>query len=134
MADLSTALFSRWTSSAAITAVIGTRAYPNIRPQKSLLPAIRYQIISDPRTEHLKNYDAVQMARVQADCFGATYVEARALGELLITEMFAPASIEGIEFGHTKAEGPRDGGEDVDGTGFVHRAIVDLIIEYGFTS
>ena len=64
---------------AVSTAVGGSRIYPMIRPQGSTLPAITYQRVSrsrvDPfnRSDPLDADERVQNARLQIDCWAATY-------------------------------------------------------------
>ena len=52
------------------------------------------------------------------------------MAETIIAAVANPATVDGIKFGRTKAEGPRDLGEDVDGVGYVHRASMDLLAEH----
>lgn len=129
MPDFASALHARLTADPQVAASVSMRVYWVNRPQNSDLPAIRLQTISDPRPEHLNGYDGARVVRVQADCFATTYGGARQLAEKVIAAVSAPATAGGIVFGHTKAEGPRDLGEDT-ASGFVHRASVDLLVEH----
>lgn len=136
MPDFASALHARLTGDADVAALVDTRVYWVNRPQNSPLPAIRLQTISDPRPEHLGGYDAARVTRVQADCFAQAkadgtggYKQARALAEKVIAAVAAPATVGGVVFGHTKAEGPHDLGEDT-AAGFIHRASVDLLVEH----
>ena len=125
MADLQSALHAR------LSAAIGnSRVYWGIAPQKAQLPYVRLNTISDPRPQHLKGYDGARPTRVQADVFASTYAEARSVSESIIAALAAPAEVGGIRFGRTKAEGPRDLGEDVRGDGFIHRLSTDLLAEH----
>lgn len=110
--------------------VTGGKVFWNIVPQGTTLPYTRLQVVSDPRPEHLKGYDAMRQSRVQADHFAATYAAALAGAEATIAALAEPESGNGIRFGRTKAEGPRDLGEDIEGIGFVHRASVDLLVAH----
>lgn len=96
----------------------------------AVAPYIRLQTISDPRPQHLAGYDGARVTRVQADCFGATHKDTRALALATIAALAAPATVGGVTFGRTKAEGPRDLGEDVAGIGFIHRASIDLFVHH----
>lgn len=129
MADFASALYARLTADAPIAAVVGTRIYWGIIPQNSTRPNIRLQTISDDRPAHLQGYDGARVTRVQCDCFAATYGAARGLAEKVITALAVPDEVGGVFFGFTKAEGPRDLGEDT-ASGFVHRASVDLLVEH----
>lgn len=98
-------------------------------PPGAALPYLRLQTISDPRPEHLGGYNGARVTRVQVDCFAATHKAAQALAHELIATVAAPATVGGVGFGRTSAEGPRDLGED--GTqDFIHRAAVDLLVEH----
>jgi hypothetical protein len=130
MADFATALFTRLTTDAAVSAVVGTRVYWVKVPQGTALPYVRLQTISDPRPVHLQGYESARVTRVQADCFAATYGAARGLAEKIVTAVAVPADVGGVHFGFTKAEGPQDLGEDIAGGTFTHRASLDLLVEH----
>ncbi|MBX7459555.1 tail completion protein gp17 [Qipengyuania huizhouensis] len=125
MPDLQTALRSR-----IVTAVGHSRVYWTLVPQGASRPYVRMQTISDPRPEHLTGYDGARITRVQVDVFAEKYSEARAASETIIAAVANPATVSGIKFGRTKAEGPRDLGEDVEGVGYVHRLSLDLLAEH----
>ena len=93
-------------------------------------PYIRMQTISDPRPQHLNGYQKARVTRVQIDVFADSYGAARSAAETIIAAVSDPATVSGIKFGRTKAEGPRDLGEDVEGVGYVHRASLDLLVEH----
>jgi hypothetical protein len=129
MADFATALHLRLKNDAAVAAVVGTRIFWVKVPQNAARPYVVLQTISDPRPAHLGGYNGARVTRVQADCIGDTYGAVRTLAEKIITALATPDTVGGVHFGFTKAEGPRDLGEDVDGVGFVHRASLDLLVE-----
>ena len=125
MPDLQSALRTR-----IVTAAGHSRVYWTLVPQGATRPYVRMQTISDPRPQHLEGYETARMTRVQVDVFADTYGAARSLAEIIIAAVAQPATVSGIKFGRTKAEGPRDLGEDVDGVGYVHRASIDLLVEH----
>jgi hypothetical protein len=129
MADFATALRTRLISFGPLSTLLATRVYPLIRPQSSPLPAIRYQVISDPRPENLKGYDGARVSRVQVDCFASTYVGARDVAEKVVAAIASPATVAGVQFGRVKAEGPRDLFNDTD-SGDIYGASVDLLVEH----
>ena len=124
MADLQTAIRSR-----IVAALDHPRVYWTLVPQGAERPYVRMQTISDLRPEHLAGYDGARTTRVQVDVFADKYSEARAASETIIAAVAEPETVDGIKFGRTKAEGPRDLGEDVEGVGYVHRASLDLLAE-----
>lgn len=129
MADFATALRARLVADSAVAAIVGTKVYWTLVPQGTALPYIRMQTVSDPRPEHLRGYQSARQTRVQVDCFAGSYATARALAEAVIATAAFPSTVGGVAFGRTKAEGPRDLGEDT-GNGFVHRLSLDLLTEH----
>ena len=125
MPDHMAALHSR------ISAAIGnTRVYPGFVPQGKARPYVRMNTVSDVRPQHLQGYDGARSTRVQIDVFSDSYGEARAISETIIAALAEPATVAGVKFGRTKAEGPRDEGEDVEGIGYIHRLRTDLLAEH----
>ena len=125
MPDLQSALFSR------VSAAIGSmQVYWGTAPQGKARPYVRMNTISDPRPQHLTGYDSARQTRVQVDVFADTYSEARSITETIIAAVAQPATVSGVKFGRTKAEGPRDLGEDVDGVGYIYRLSLDLLAEH----
>lgn len=132
MADVGTGIFAWLTNAEAVTADLGSRLYPGRKvPQNVQRPYGCYQVISDPRPQHLKGYDSTRVARVQIDIFADRYADAKRVAETIIAEVATPGTHGGVKFGRVKAEGPRDLGEDADTeSGFVHRASIDLLAEH----
>ena len=135
MASFTEALRDRLLADAAVAALAEARIYWLVVPQGAAKPYIRMQVISDPRPEHLQDYDGARRTIVRADCFAEKtettggYAASRALALAVIAALARPAVAGGIRFGRGKAEGPRDLGEDTAG-GHVHRASVDIAIEH----
>ena len=127
MPDMQSALVARLKSAAPIAGIVGSRIYWTKVPQDTDLPYIRMQTISDERPADLEEYDAARETRVQVDCFAESYQTARALAEAVIYSTAEPATISGVRLGRTKAEGPRDLGEDIAGK-FIHQLSIDLLI------
>lgn len=134
MPTLKSALVQRLLAADPVSAIVAQKIKWGIVPQTTALPYVRMQVISDPRPIHLKGYDGARETRVQVDCFATTSVEADALAAAIIATMLPPtAHAPGGHFGRTKALGPEDLGEDVEGKGFIHRAKVDLLVRHTFS-
>lgn len=124
MADMQVALRQR------IVAAVGhSRVFWTLVPQGTALPYVRLQTVSDPRPQHLGGYDRARTTRVQADAFAKTYAEARSASEAFINAVAHPGTTSGVKFGRTRAEGPRDLGEDTT-AGYIHRLSTDLLTEH----
>lgn len=59
----------RLASDTAVAALVGTRVYQLILPQKPTLPAVRVQLIDDPSLYHLRGSEDTARARVQVDAY-----------------------------------------------------------------
>lgn len=130
MADFAIALRGRVVAAPSVSAVLGTRLYPRDKvPQNAPKPYGYYQVISDPRPEHLKGYDGARQSRMQVDIIADDYASARAIGETIIAAIANPGIFGGIRFGRTKAEGPRDLSEET-ASGTISRASLDLLTEH----
>lgn len=113
-----------------IAPVLSGRLYPRDKvPQKAARPYATYQVISDPRPEHLKGYDRSRQSRVQVDVIAATYGEARGVSEDIIAAVAAPGVHGGTRFGRVKAEGPRDLSEET-ASGTISKASTDLLVDH----
>ena len=124
------ALRTRLVGAAGVQTLVGDKVHWAIVPAKTALPYIRLQTISDPREPTLAGLSAARTTRVRADCMATKYGTARAIAEAVVAEMEQPAALDGIRFGKSRSLGPRDLGEDVPGTGYVHRLSLDLLIEH----
>lgn len=130
MADFAIALRGRIVAAPTVSADLGTRLYPRDKvPQNATKPYATYQVISDPRPEHLKGYQRARQSRVQVDVFADTYEKARSIGENIIAAVATPGTFGGIKFGRVKGEGPRDLSEET-ASGTVSRASLDLLPEH----
>ncbi|WP_288413847.1 DUF3168 domain-containing protein [uncultured Novosphingobium sp.] len=131
MADFQAAMIQRLLADGAVQAIVGSKANWVVTGQSVAPPYLRLQDIGGLLSQHLKGYDGMQVARVQADCFGVTHRQSNQLAVAVITAIAAPTQVEGVKFGRGRADGrPRDLGEDVPGKGFIHRASVDLLVAY----
>jgi hypothetical protein len=95
------------------------------RAQAKQLPAIRLTMVSMPRDYTMAGAQATQMYRVQADCYGSTYKQAKLLGDEL-TALLEPAS---GAFQASFVLGQRDNPEQTD-SGTVHCRSIDFQITH----
>jgi len=81
--EIDVALYTVLTSDAAVSALVGTRVYPNIVPQNKAMPAITYQQISGLRNYTMDGPVGLVEARFQINCWSTTYVQSRVLARLV---------------------------------------------------
>ena len=127
MADLSQALVTRLLADTGLAAAVDDRIHWSIVPQDTPLPYIRLQVVSDHEDTDIKGRPLPHDARVQMDCFAMSYGETRMLAKLVKAALREPAQVAGVQFGRAQFAGPRDGGEDGDGS-WVHRASLDCAL------
>ena len=70
-------------SSPAITSLIGDRVFPMSLPGGSALPALTYQVISDPPNTVLKGESKKRHPRIQLSCWSNSYGSAKQLANLI---------------------------------------------------
>lgn len=67
----------------SIAALVSARAFPLRLPQKAVMPAITYLMVSDVRPQHLRGTSGRPNDRFQIDAWAATHDGAVALGALI---------------------------------------------------
>jgi len=90
------ALEARLRADEAINGPIGGRIEWGRRIEA--IPAVTLQIVSDPRPQHLKGFQAVRSTDVQIDVWSATAGEAAVIRDVLIDRLVAPAMVEQVQF------------------------------------
>lgn len=123
--DFHSALRTRLILDPMVGLLIGDRVTWIERPQTAALDAITLQVISDPRTQHLKGFNDLRETRVQLDCWSRSHLGATSLGEAAIAALVPEDSADGVTFNRAHVDAVRDLGEPTP-TGFIHRTSVDL--------
>jgi hypothetical protein len=77
------ALYARLTGAAAVSAIIGTRLFPNFAPLGTAAPFAIYNRVSANRIRSLTQRSGLAMVRMQVDCMAETYAGARALADVV---------------------------------------------------
>ena len=73
--SLNTAIFKMLSEDPAINAIVNTRVYPSVIPQKTALPAIIYSQDTNEPTNVKQNPSTLDVIRMEIDCFADTIVE-----------------------------------------------------------
>lgn len=77
------ALATHLANDSGISAIVGTRIYAGLRPQKSPLPSIVYSRVSGVRIESLQGSSGLARPRFQIDCCGKSYPAVKNLAEAI---------------------------------------------------
>lgn len=81
MARLEPRIVSALTGYTAVAALVGTRVYPLVLPQKAALPAVSYLRVDGVQDSNLSGNSGLEAVRVQVDCWGRTYAQAKGLAD-----------------------------------------------------
>lgn len=123
------ALLERLRADASIAAIVGARVNWIERPQGSTLPAVTLQVISPGREYTYAGASGTASPRVQADCWGRTYQEAKLLSRALIACVEQRETVRGIRFAPAFIDAARDmPTEELDGGAKVYRVSIDAIV------
>lgn len=124
--SMETALRTRLKSAGAVTTIVGTRIDWTKRPQRSAMPAIVLQIVSDDRSQHMAGFNGFRPTRVQIDCFALDDPTKVALREAVIAAV-VPEAAGDVNFLRAFVNNVIDRSENTE-TGVVHRDLIDLTI------
>jgi hypothetical protein len=75
------ALFDALTFNSSVSSIVSSRVYPQIVPQDTVYPAIRYNQISGVREHTLPSTDNMVHSRFQIDSYGTNYIGGRNLAD-----------------------------------------------------
>ena len=71
------ALYTRLSTHAGLSALVGTRIYPSVMPQGVILPAVTYRQISGARVHAMGSDAGLARPRFQLSCWSTTYSQAK---------------------------------------------------------
>lgn len=129
--DMEGALRARALEDEDLAALIDERASWELRPQGEGYPAITFQVISNPRDQHMKGFQTLERTRVQADVWALNYADKKAVTEALIAALVPAGVFHGVRFNRALIASDADrpaGGSTEDGQPPIFRRSVDFII------
>ncbi len=110
----------------AVSALIGSRFYPLRIPENPTYPAVTYQRISGPRIRSHTGPSNLAYPRFQLDCYGATYLSAKASATALRVALDGYKGLMGtVAVGSVLLMDDRD---DYDPATRIWRVSLDFII------
>ncbi len=80
-------LFSVVTGDTAIQAIISTRMYPRRLPDKSVLPALTYSVVSGQRDGAHDGDSGLPRVRIQINCHANDYLNAKKLAKAVTNKL-----------------------------------------------
>jgi hypothetical protein len=106
------ALIAKLLGDSGVSALAGNRIYPVARPQGSLLPAIVLATVSNVPVYTNDGEAGIAEARVQIDCWGATYGSVKAASRAVTASLSAFfGTVDGTVFQYVLLDGERDSRE-----------------------
>ena len=114
---------------APIAALVGSRVDWGVRPQGSALPAICLTTVNDGPVSHSLDGPGISRARVQIDCFGASYGSAKTVARAVRRLL---DGYSGGPFLGAFLTGARDLPDD-DGVTTIHAVSLDFFVNYHFS-
>lgn len=85
--SLEEAIFTHLKNDAGVAALVGTRIFPLEMHAPATLPAIVYQRIDGVPRNHMRGGTTKINARIQIDCYGEEYADAKAVAAAVRTAM-----------------------------------------------
>lgn len=125
--SMETDLRARLKDDGSVAGLVGTKVDWTVRPQKSALPAITLQMVSEDRSQHMGGFNTNRATRIQVDCWGATRAIVVSVREAAIAALVPAATKGGTKFLRAFVNNIIDRGENAD-TGFLHRDLIDLTV------
>jgi len=123
------ALIALLLASAPVAALAGSRGNWGERPQKEPLPGFTLLIVSPGRGYVHGSPDALGNPRVQVDCYGTTFAQAKALARAIRDTLEAGGTQGSIRFTPSLLEAERGPMiEDVGGGRKAHRVSMDFFV------
>jgi hypothetical protein len=127
-----TALYNILSNNSALTAVVSTRINPLRIPEKSALPALAYQVVSNRGNMSKSSASKSDFTRVQVMIVAKTYASAIEVGNLVrnALEVATPNTFNGVKVQVIEYDGEVHLAEDNAGFAGLQTIGMDFIINY----
>lgn len=127
-----TAIYNILSNNAALTAVVSNRINPLRIPEKSTLPALAYQVVSNRGNMSKSSASKSDFTRVQVMIVAKTYASAIEVGDLVrnAMEISTPNTFNGVKVQVIEYDGEVHLTEDNAGFAGLSTIGMDFIINY----
>ena len=125
------AIGTRLLATAAVTALVGTRVYCGSRPQGATTPDIMINRISGAPVYTCDGESGLAEARLEIDCWGATYGAAKNVARAVIESLSAFfGTVGGTTFQHILLDVERDfrEGGNMNEPDYLFRTNLDFVV------
>lgn len=127
-----TAIYNILSNNVALTAVVSTRINPLRIPEKSALPALAYQVVSNRGNMSKSSASKSDFTRIQVMIVAKTYASAIEVGNLVrnAMEVATPNTFNGVKVQVIEYDGEVHLAEDNAGFAGLSTIGMDFIINY----
>jgi hypothetical protein len=127
-----TAIYNILSNNAALTAVVSNRINPLRIPEKSALPALAYQVVSNRGNMSKSSASKSDFTRIQVMIVAKTYASAIEVGNLVrnAMEVATPNTFNGVKVQVIEYDGEVHLAEDNAGFAGLSTIGMDFIINY----
>lgn len=85
--SIETNLYTTLSNDAGVTALVGTRIYPNPAPEGAEKPLISYFVVAGSRFQTIPGVGDATRKRIQINCHANTYSSAKAVAAAVISAL-----------------------------------------------
>ena len=126
------ALIAKLLTDSGVAALVGTRIHPGVRPQGTALPTIVFNMISANPSYSDDGEDGIAEARIQLDCWGATYTDAKKTARAVKTALSGfGGTVNSVRFRYIALDLEHDMQETgADAASYPFRTSLDFIIVF----
>ncbi len=126
------ALIAKLLNEPTTSVLVVARVYYNTRPQGDALPAIVMHVIDKVPVDSSEGVSGLEVSRVQVDCIGVTYSDAKELAKTVRRALATPPEFtqDNVEFSGVYVDAERDDFEKstTKDAISVHRVSVDFML------
>lgn len=94
---IESALYNELSTTAEVTAVVGTRIYPQIAPESVAYPFITYSVITDNPEHHMGGAAGLTHVTMQIDVWAETIAERVSISEVIRNDLDGRTGTMGAE-------------------------------------
>jgi hypothetical protein len=126
------AIIAKLLATSGVTALIGERVYPGVRPQASAVPAVVLNLISAIPSYSDDGEDGIQEDRLQIDCWGETYASIKALAHAVRAALSGfRGTVEGVDIRYIVLDREQDLQESgTNASDYPVRVSMDFLVTY----
>ena len=89
-------LYTALATDSAVAAIVGARIHPVVAPDGTAFPYVLYHTVTSRRDGAMNGAGTLRNARVQIDCYAATYAQSKSLGAAVRAAVLAATAFKSV--------------------------------------